>query len=187
MLVTAGLVVLCQAQDIDQTKVNNIKAAYIYHMAQLTTWPSDTDHGDSTVNVVFVGTTTDELAEILAENTRRRPVQGHPLQVERIRDLPSDSGPGSTFAARIGDADIVFVGEDLKDAFLEFSATIADQPVLIAGDGQTFPRQGGMVGFYVDNQRVRINVNLAQVENAGLRLSAEFLQHVVLVKPDGED
>jgi hypothetical protein len=47
--------------------------------------------------------------------------------------------------------------------------------VLTVGEGVPFVREGGMIGFVIDNRRVRFDINQAAVEAAGLKMSSKLL------------
>jgi hypothetical protein len=57
--------------------------------------------------------------------------------------------------------------------------------VLTVGEADRFARRGGMIGFVLEDNRVRLEVNRAAAEKAGLQLSSKLLAVSRLVKPDG--
>ena len=175
---------LAYSQPIDQEKVNHIKAAYIFHMAQLTTWPSeDLDERDD-LRLLFIGNDTNQLAEILADKTKSLLVQGHRLQVSQLPEFSSGHVLPDSVQIEIGEAHIIYVSQELTANTLAACRRYANHSTLFAGDGQVVPRQGGMVGFYVDDQRVRINVNLLQVEQAAVAATSN--QAAVVVPSNNE-
>ena len=52
------------------------------------------------------------------------------------------------------------------------------------GEADRFARRGGMIGFFFEDNRVRLEVNRAAAERAGLRVSSKLLAVARLVKPD---
>ena len=44
-----------------------------------------------------------------------------------------------------------------------------------------------MIGFFFEDNRVRLEVNRAAAESAGLRISSKLLAVARLVKPDGAE
>ena len=60
-------------------------------------------------------------------------------------------------------------------------------PVLTVGEADRFARRGGMIGFFFEDNRVRLEVNRAAAERAGLRVSSKLLAVARLVKPDGAE
>lgn len=175
-----------QAQPIDERKVSMIKAAYVFHMLQLTTWPGDPTPTDTPLRVVFVGQDATAVGDVLAAQASLHRINGRLLQVDQLPDAPSDPAEIPALCDRLQGCQIIYLGADAADILEPVRAAAGTGPVLLAGDGSEFPRRGGMVGFFVDEQRVRINVNLDEVLGAGLRLSAEFLQHVELVSAGGD-
>ncbi len=47
--------------------------------------------------------------------------------------------------------------------------------LLTVGEGDSFVREGGMIGFVIDNRRVRFDINQAAAEAAGLKISSKLL------------
>jgi hypothetical protein len=47
--------------------------------------------------------------------------------------------------------------------------------VLTVGEGEGFIRDGGMIAFVIEDNRVRFAINQAVAENAGLKLSSKLL------------
>jgi len=76
------------AQSVNQDKVDHIKAAYIFHMAQLTTWPTATLNEISSLRIVFIGAGTDKLAGILENKTTELLIQGRRLEVSHFSAPP---------------------------------------------------------------------------------------------------
>ena len=60
-------------------------------------------------------------------------------------------------------------------------------PVLTVGEADRFARRGGMIGFFFEDNRVRLEVNRAAAERAGLRVSSKLLAVARLVKPDAAE
>ena len=54
--------------------------------------------------------------------------------------------------------------------------------MLTVGEADHFARRGGMIGFFLEDNRVRLEVNRGAAERAGLRLSSKLLAVARLVK-----
>jgi len=168
-------------QPVDLLKAARVKAAYLYHLACLTTWPqaSFTDSADS-LRICIVGDDEHDLVGLFHGAGRDLRAGQHPLSIERLDpDLHADN------RTLLGSFHVVFFTEDSRDlAFQLLSAGILDD-VLTVGEIDGFCESGGMVGFEIGDDRVRIEVNRDAVRTAELQLSAEFLQHAVLVESSG--
>jgi len=47
--------------------------------------------------------------------------------------------------------------------------------VLTVGEGEAFLSAGGIIGFVIQDRRVRFDINQTAAENAGLKLSSKLL------------
>lgn len=186
MLLLCSGTTAVRPQPVDPQKVATIKAVYIFHMLQLTTWPDGTAPADGSLRILFVGREAASVAEALAPNLGRVQIHGRPVEIQQVDELPDWDANSLTAGTRLESAPFVYVGADAVESFSALPGAAATRPTLVVGDGRDFPHQGGMVGFYVDNQRVRIRVNLDRVQAAGLRMSAEFIQHVEVVGDEGD-
>ncbi len=79
-------------------------------------------------------------------------------------------------------ASIVYVNFQ-KDSQLKASlATLRTTSALTVSDTFDFTRQGGMIQFVLDGNRVRFEINLAAAQRAGLTLSSELLKVAVAIR-----
>lgn len=166
---------------IDQTRAATIKAAYLSHLAALTTWPDGVlVTASAPIRIVVLGADPLDLAGILTENTRRTRVGERALQVIHLPRCPAAGDP--EIASILGRCQILFVTEAAEKDFPLIAPDLRNAPVLTVGETEYFPEDsGGMIGFFVRQGRVMIKARKALAEESGLKLSAEFLQHAVLV------
>jgi len=83
----------------------------------------------------------------------------------------------SVAALRAGGCDRVTVvlgaGADEAAPLL---AAVRDLPVLTVGEGSTFVKHGGAIGFFLDNNRVRFDISQLALQRAGLKASSKLLR-----------
>ena len=162
---------------VDQVKAARVKAAYLYHLARLTTWSSTSfsDNADS-LRICIVGDDSYDLVGLFRGAGNDLRAGEHPLSIER---LDPDLYAG---APTILDSfHVVFFTEDSRDLAFEVLGAGVSDDVLTVGEIEGFCERGGMVGFEIGDGRVRIEVNRDAVHTAELQLSAEFMQHATLV------
>lgn len=147
------------AQSVSQY---DVKAAYLYNFLKFVRWPDAAlpKEGEPLcVGVLGDDPFQSELSSILANKT----AQGRPLVVRR-----------STNPQDFTRCQMVFVGASADTAAaLEL---FAGMPILTVGDSPNFPKQGGILGFHIVEDRVRFDVNIKAAENAHLTLSSELLK-----------
>ena len=165
-------------QPVDLLKAARVKAAYLYHLARLTTWPqaSFADNADS-LRICIVGEDSHDLVGLFHGAGHDLRAGQHPLSIER---LDPDLYAGDPTV--LDSFHVVFFTEDCQDFAFQLLADGISADVLTVGEIDGFCEGGGMVGFEIGDGRVRLEVNRDAVRTAELQLSAEFMQHAVLVE-----
>jgi len=57
-------------------------------------------------------------------------------------------------------------------------------PLLTVGDSAGFCRQGGAIGFFLEDGKVRFEINVAAAERRGLRVSSSLLRLARIIKDE---
>ena len=157
MLISLGLSVLpSQISSFAATTASEseVKAAFLVSFAKFVKWP------ETTAPLVVCA-----FADARFERTLERLAQGETVNGRQII---------SRRITRWADAcNIVFVSEDEQDLFRILRQ--APPGVLTVGEDPAFLREGGMINFVVENQRVRFDVNLKASERASVTLSSRLL------------
>jgi hypothetical protein len=147
-----------------------VKAAFVYNFLKFVDWPSSSGPRPDrplTIAIVGEGSVADATASLL-EGKR---VSVHPLHVVRVK-------PGSP----LPEVHAVFItGAEQKEAQRTL-ARMAGAPVLTIGDDEHFAARGGMIGLYVEDRRVRFEVNTDAADAQGLRVSSRLLALARLVR-----
>jgi hypothetical protein len=144
-----------------------VKAAFLYHFAQLVVWPEAPNAASESSPVVLAVVGRDPFGDRLEATIGQETVRGHPIRIDR--------------AARASDLtaspQILFVGaSDLVEADRTLAA-MHDAPVLTVSALKGFAQHGGMVEFRVTpDARVAFDINLRAVERAGLKMSSQLLK-----------
>jgi YfiR/HmsC-like len=141
----------------------DVKAAFLFHFAQFVEWPADAFHdADSPLKYCTIG--EDPFRGALDETLKGKSVAHHPLQVQHLIGKGQISGCQILF---IGAAEQKRLGEELTSA--------NGHPVLSVGETEHFTTDGGMIGFLMENNKVRFDINLEAAEHAKLKISARLL------------
>jgi hypothetical protein len=139
-----------------------VKAAFLYHFAQLVTWPKETQ---GPVVVAVVG--RDPFGDRLEATIGDQAVRGRPIRIERAsrpRDLASVPH-------------VLFVGAATLPQAQALLAEVPEAPVLTVGAAPGFAGGGGMVEFRVTpDARVAFDIDLRAVDRAGLAMSSQLLK-----------
>lgn len=162
----AGLCVLAsgaaRAQGLGLARESAVKAAFLYKFGSFVEWPGGAFR--SAYSPLVIGIYGDEaVASELEQLAHGRDVDGHPVQVVRVRD-GDDLAPlhilfaGGARASRV---------RDVLSAVRGSVLTVADMPL----DG----RQAPVLFFTQEQGRVRFGASLSAAAARGLKLSAKLL------------
>jgi len=140
-----------------------IKAAFLFHFAQLTTWPASAfPSGDESFVICTVN--GDPFDGSLEKTIGSKKVQGHSIKVAHVRR-----------AAEAHSCQIAFVPRSQRGEMSAIVDDLGSLPILTVGDDESFTQYGGMVAFRRENDRLRFDVNLAAITKSNLNVSSMLL------------
>ncbi|TFW35761.1 YfiR family protein [Massilia horti] len=140
-----------------------LKAAYLYRFASFVQWPERAfATSDSPFLIGVAG--DDELADEARQVVAGRGIDGHPFEVRRVQRGDS-----------LDDLHILFLGALDRSALAELLNSARSLALLTVSDSPHAVELGSMIRFVAARERLRFEVALAQVEPAGLRISARML------------
>ncbi len=147
-----------------------MKAAFIFHFAQLVDWPADAQTGaDKSLFLCTLG--ADPFHGVL-EGTVAGKAIGN--RVVRIRHLGE---PEDMQACQI-----LFFGKAESKRIPMLVTDLHNAPVLTVGETAGFLDAGGMIDFLLEENKVRFDINLDAAESARLKIGSRLLilaEHVV--------
>jgi hypothetical protein len=162
LVALAGILpVVIQAQKPAEYEV---KAAYLYGFGRFVEWPADVPAAARDAFVVCV-LGDDPFGRDLDDVTAGAVMKKRPVSIRRI-SKPDESGPCHTL--------FISASEDVRMG--KILEALGHRPMLTVSDAPRFAQRGGMIGFFLDGERVRFTVNLAAAQAAGLRLNSELLR-----------
>ena len=160
-LLLAGTSAIVRAQSSDDEY--RVKAAFLFHFAQLVDWPADTPTGAD--NSLYLCTLGEDPFQGALEGT----VEGKAIanRVIRIRHL-----------LRLEDMQgcrILFLGKAESKYIPMLLANLRNAPVLTVGETPGFLASGGMICFLLQENKVRFEINLDAAQSAGLKIGSRLL------------
>jgi YfiR/HmsC-like len=142
-----------------------VKAAFLYHFAQLVTWPDSPEAAAAPIVIVVLG--QDPFGNRLEATIGDATVRGRPLRIERVA-TPADLSVAPH---------ILFIASTALTDVERALAAVQGSPVLTVGILKGFARQGGMVEFRLTaDSRVAFDINVRSVGTAGLKMSSQLLK-----------
>jgi YfiR/HmsC-like len=152
------------------------KAAFLFHFAQFVEWPADA-FKDRNSPLTYCTIGEDPFRGALDESVKGKNVGGRPLRVQHLREREEIDG-----------CQVVFIAAALRAGQGEELAGAQGRPVLIVGETEHFAQEGGVIGFCLEEKKIRFEINLEAAGKARLRISAKLLAlaKTVLGNPRGD-
>jgi hypothetical protein len=159
--VMLALVATLPARAADRLSEYQIKAAFLYNLAKFVQWPASADPSDQLV-VCVIG--DDFFRGILHHLVRGKSVQAREIDVRGLRK--SDD---------LLACDIAFVSAMEARHTTDILLRVQPAGVLTVGETPEFLRDGGHVRFYVENNRIRVEIDAAGTDQSGLKVNSQLL------------
>jgi len=167
----AGFCLHAQAQ-LPKANEFQVKAAYLYNFGRFVEWPDENSPDKKEVfEICVLG--ADPFGPTLDATLARETIDGKSVTAKRIAK-PQD----------VDSCRIVFISSSEEGHLKEVLAALDKASVLTVSDIPRFSERGGMIGFILDGDRVRFDVNLASAQDARLTLSSELLKVANNVRKD---
>jgi hypothetical protein len=140
-----------------------VKAAFLYNFAKFVEWPEGA-FADAGAPLVIGILGEDPFEDALDGVIRGKTASGRALAVKRSKDLQG-----------VGACHILFISSSERKRIEQIVEGLQGASVLTVGETEAFTRLGGVVGFVVEEGRVRFEINADSAERARLRVSSKLL------------
>jgi len=170
---TALLAVLCagatgSAQPPPAHTEYEVKAAFLYNFTKFVKWPGHKAQGVTFV-VAVLG--DDPFGDALDRTFDGKMILDRKVEIRRITRVDSPAGIG-----------LLFVASSESPRLVQVLKAVEGQAVLTVGEMDRFTERGGMIGLRLASDVVKFDINLAEVEKAGLDMSSQLVRlarHVI--------
>jgi len=145
------------------TSEYDVKAAFLFHFAQFVEWPAEAfKDADSPLTYCTIG--EDAFRGSLDESVKGKRIGNHELRVRHLKERE-----------RIDGCHVLFLSTVQRGLQAELLASANGHPVLTVGETEHFVQQGGIIGFCLEDKKIRFEINLAPAGRAQLKISAKLL------------
>jgi hypothetical protein len=140
-----------------------VKAAFLFHFAQLVDWPIDTN-GEGNRSLTLCVFDDDPQRHELQSTLEGKLIGQRVLHIRLLGDPQAIPG-----------CKILFLSRDEARRQPEILQDLRDQPVLTVGETDSFLSEGGMIRFHLESDRIRFDINLTAADSAHLKISSRLL------------
>jgi len=140
-----------------------VKAAYLFNFLKFVEWPDDAPadlQSRWVIGIVGNQQLEDELTQLVSGKI----VQGHVVQVKALK--PADDLRG---------CHILFIGTSEKKQLAPILVTLRGSSVLTVADMENFVESGGMIQLVMEDNRVRLAIDVGATVRARLKVSSKLL------------
>jgi len=157
-------------QDTSESKAYQVKAVFLYNFTQFVVWPQRIFNNDTSPFVIGVlGENT--FGPYLNEVIESEGVDGHPIVVKHYASITPN----------IDECQILFIDKSFP-AIKQVTENLKGKPVLTVSDNENFMRHAGMLRFYIEGGKLRIEINQEASQKSGLEISSKLLRIATLYK-----
>ena len=166
VLVLAGLfmgrapAVLAQAEALDEYQV---KAAFLYQFTKFIEWPAGAfPDANAPFSICVAG--VDPFGNILNQLLQQKAVGQRRLELRR-----------SAHGEDLQGCQILFISASERKRFPAILDKVKGSPVVTVSESDRFMQSGGVINFFLSEERVRFDINLEATEGTGLKFSSRLL------------
>ena len=151
-----------------QATESQVKSAYLFNFGKFVHWQARTQAPAGPFAICVIG--KDPLGTDLDETVEGESIEGQKIAVRRI--------PSAEAAA---DCRILFISSSEDRRLAPILAAAEHFEILTVSDMTEFVERGGAIGFVMQGDRIRFEVNQRAAERAHLKMSSELLKIAVRV------
>jgi hypothetical protein len=153
-----------------------IKAAFLYNFANFITWPANAfESVEEHFKICVLG--KNPFADMLGVTIENVTAKGRHLNVIFLQNNLEG----------ILECHLLYVHPDMNPQMDNIRAIIGDRPILSVGEEKDFIAQGGIIGFFSENKKMRLAISLQRLDALKLKADANLLRLSLLCKPEGCD
>jgi hypothetical protein len=147
-----------------------IKAIFLFNFTQFVEWPTTAFADTNAIVIGILG--EDPFGPYLMETVQGEEVNGHPLVVQHYQKVED-----------VKACHILFINASEMHQIKKIFISLKSRNILTVSDALNFTKQGGMIRFFTENNKIRIRINLNAAKDANLTISSKLLRLADIVRP----
>jgi hypothetical protein len=149
-----------------------LKAAYLFNFTQFVEWPSNSFISPDAPMVIGV-LGEDPFGGALDQAIKGKAVHGHSFELKRFKQIGEMRG-----------CHVLFVCASEAVRLPEILLAAQKGGILTVSDIDRFAERGGIINFYMENNKVRFKINLNAAERAGTKISSQLLRLGTIIREE---
>jgi len=161
-----GFVIMSLSAHASTDEQYKVETAFIYQFTNYITWPPESEKDAFVISVVGDSRLTRSLEELAKVKT----VKDKKMVIHQITD-----------SSQLKKSDIVVIGSSNEKLLEEISKKTKGMHALVISFNEGAATKGSMINFYLDEGRIRFEINRAALEAEKLQASSQLLKLARLV------
>jgi hypothetical protein len=155
----------------------DVKAAFLYRLTLFMEWPPSRFASEKDpLSLGIVG--TDPFGSSIDKVLKDQKVGDRQIKIQRLALTATNTHTS---------AHILFLSSALAPETEKLVLNVRTLPVLTVGEAEDFTRNGGHVRLYLQENKLRFEINVAALERSGLKLHSQVMKLATRVTRDGKD
>jgi hypothetical protein len=161
MMLVSGVLQPARAQPA--TDEYKVKAAFLFHFAQLVDWPAAALNATDQTISLCVFDDEPRLQE-LQSTLEGKSVGARTLHVRQLSQAQATQG-----------CNILFLSHDESLRQAAVLKSLRGQPVLTVGETDNFLSDGGMIRLRLEEDKIRFDINVGAADSSHVKISSRLL------------
>lgn len=150
-----------------------LKAEFIERFTRFIEWPAGSPASDQSAPFVIGLFGRSPLRPHLERLADSRRIKGRPVVVEEVGRLDE-----------IDACHVLFIPRSQAPSLAKIVSRTARLPVLTVGDTDGFAETGVILNFFVEEDRLRFEINERAAHSSGLKIGAPLFQLARVIRPE---
>jgi len=172
-----------------QYKEYEVKAAFIYNFLKFVDWPEEKmANSDKQIIIGIIGESPFGSATDVFKNKKvedRDVVVKYFEGLEQIKKMSEKDRAANEESLK--NCHLLFICQSEQKLVREITDIVGKNGVLTVGDSEEFAKSGGAIHFFMEDNKIRFNINLTAAEKSGLKIRSQLLRLAKKVYKDGSE
>jgi hypothetical protein len=145
-----------------------VKAVFVYNFVQFAEWPT-TSFAEPSSPLIIGILGEDPFGSFLDRIVQGEKIGEHPIHVRRFAN-----------AEEARSSHILFIDKNKSRNIEEILEKLRGRSILTISDMKDFASRGGVIGFFVEDNKTKFEVNLKEYKNSNVVISSRVLRLATL-------
>ena len=140
-----------------------VKAIFLYNFTQFIDWPEKAFKNPEEPFIIgIIG--EDPFGNYLDETVRGEFIGTHPIMIKRCNDVRSALT-----------CHMLYINTTDREWLRTILNSVSEKNILTVSDDPSFNKLGGIIRFYTEDNKIRLQINLPRSKEAQLSISSKLL------------